>query len=61
MKMNNQEIKIVKAVIVNAVSKKTNSTYTALDVYITPNTSKRVFLSEAELELLKIQNQNQNK
>lgn len=49
-----QEVKIVKAVIVNAVSSKSGKPYTALDVYITPNTSKRVFLSDAELELLKI-------
>lgn len=51
--MNGQEVKIVKAVIVNAVSSKTNNPYTALDLYITPTTKKRVFMSDAELELLR--------
>ncbi len=51
--MNGQEVKIVKAVIVNAISSKTNNPYSALDVYITPTTKKRVFMSDAELELLK--------
>lgn len=50
----NEKVNIVKAEIVHAISKKSGNSYIALDVYITPTTSKRVFLSPAELELLRL-------
>lgn len=44
----------IKAVLVEAISKKGNP-YKAIDVYITDTIKKRVFLTQAELELLKLQ------
>jgi len=43
----------VKARLVEKVSKKGNK-YICIEVYITPNITKLVFLSDAELELLKV-------
>lgn len=42
--------------IVNGVSKKTGKAYYAIDVYITDSYKKRVFLTPAEVELIKLQN-----
>lgn len=43
----------VKARLVEKVSKKGNK-YICIEVYITSNITKLVFLSDAELELLKV-------
>lgn len=43
----------VRAELVTRVSKKGN-TYTAIEIYLTDNLKKLVFLTDAELELLKI-------
>lgn len=45
----------VKAVLVDRTSKKGNK-YTCIEVYITNNIKKLIFLSDAELELLKLSN-----
>lgn len=47
----------VKAILVEKTSKSGNP-YTCIEVYITPTTKKLVFLSAAELELLKLSNTN---
>lgn len=54
-KKNRKEIVYmnVKSVVVEKTSKKGNS-YIAIEVYITDNIKKLVFLTPAELELLKI-------
>jgi len=49
----NQKVDIVKAELIQAISK-SGKPYIALDVYITPTTSKRVFLSDAEIELIRM-------
>jgi len=43
----------VKAILVDRTSKKGN-TYTCVEVYITNNIKKIVFLTDAEVELLKL-------
>lgn len=43
----------VKAILVDRTSKKGN-TYTCVEVYITNNIKKLVFLNQAELELLRL-------
>lgn len=45
----------VKAVLVERISKKGNK-YTCIEVYITNNIKKIVFLNDAELELLRLSN-----
>ena len=47
----------LKANLVTRMSKK-GVPYTALEVYITDNTTKMVFLNPAEVELLKIKDLN---
>ena len=42
--------------IVNGVSQKTGKSYYAIDLYITDSYKKRVFLTSAEVELIKLQN-----
>ena len=48
-------MKEVKAILTEKVSSKGNN-YTCIEVYITPNIKKMVFLTQAELELLKLSN-----
>lgn len=43
----------IKAVLVEKISKKGNP-YTAIEIYITDKIRKVVFLTQAELELLKL-------
>lgn len=43
----------VKAILVEKVSKKGNK-YVAIEVYVTENIKKLVFLTDAELELIKL-------
>lgn len=43
----------VKAKLVEKVSKKGNS-YVCIEVYLTPNIKKLVFLTDAEVELLRL-------
>lgn len=45
----------VKAVLVERTSKKGNK-YTCVEVYITNNIKKIVFLNDAEIELLRLSN-----
>lgn len=45
----------VKAVLVERTSKKGNK-YTCVEVYITNNIKKIIFLNDAELELLRLSN-----
>lgn len=47
----------IKAVLVEKTSKSGNP-YVAVEVYITDKVKKLVFLTEAELELLKLQSNN---
>lgn len=47
----------VKAVVVERTSKSGNP-YVAIEVYITDKIKKLVFLTQAELELLKLQTNN---
>lgn len=47
----------IKAVLVEKTSKSGNP-YVAIEVYITDKVKKLVFLTEAELELLKLQSNN---
>lgn len=47
----------IKAVLVEKTSKSGNP-YFAIEVYITDKTKKLVFLTQAELELLKLQANN---
>lgn len=47
----------VKATLVEKTSKKGN-TYQAIEIQLTPNYKKIVFLESAELEILKMQNEN---
>lgn len=42
--------------VVTGISKKTGKEYFAIDVNITPTYVKRVFLTTAEVELIKLQN-----
>ena len=41
--------------VIKGVSKKTGNEYYAIDVYITDSYKKRVFLTSAEVELIKLQ------
>lgn len=47
----------VKAILCEKVSKKGN-TYKCIEIYITENIKKLVFLTDAEKELLKLQDNN---
>lgn len=46
----------VKATLVTRVSSKSGKEYTCLEIQLTPNYTKQVFLEKAELELLKTVN-----
>lgn len=48
----------MEAKVVRGISKKTGKEYYAIDVNITPTYAKRVFLTTAEVELIKLQNNN---
>ena len=48
----------LEANLITATSKKTGSVYTALDIELTPGYVKRVFLTTAELALVKMNTNN---
>lgn len=45
----------VKCTLINGVSKKSGKPFTALEVQLTENLKKMIFLDPAELEVLKLQ------
>lgn len=50
----------VKCTLVNGVSKKSGKSFMALEIQLTENLKKMVFLDPAELELLKLQEKNKD-
>ena len=50
----------VKCTLVNGISKKSGKPFMALEIQLTENLKKMVFLDPAELELLKLQEKNKD-